>query len=62
MTGRIYVHSGADGKRLMTLTGESDGDGFGIGPADAGDVDGDGHDDLAIGAWQHSSAAPGGTW
>ena len=27
MTGQIYVHSGIDGKRLMTLTGESDGDG-----------------------------------
>jgi len=60
MTGQIYVHSGIDGKRLMTLTGESDGDGFGIGPADAGDIDGDGHDDLVIGAWQHSSAAPAG--
>jgi hypothetical protein len=59
-TGRIYVHSGADGKRLLTLTGEESGDGFGIGPADAGDVDGDGHDDLIIGAWRHSGAAPAG--
>lgn len=59
-TGRIYVHSGADGRRLFTLTGESAGDGFGIGPADAGDVDGDGHADLIVGAWQHKSAAPGG--
>lgn len=59
-TGRVYVHSGADGRRLLTLTGEAAGDGFGIGPADAGDVDGDGHDDLIIGAWQHGSAAPSG--
>jgi hypothetical protein len=42
------------------LTGEVAGDGFGIGPADAGDVDGDGHADLIIGAWQHASGAPSG--
>jgi hypothetical protein len=59
-TGRIYVHSGRTGERLLTLTGETAGDGFGIGPADAGDVNGDGHDDLIIGAWQHGSAAPSG--
>ena len=59
-TGRIYVHSGSDGSRLLTLTGEAQGDGFGIGSADAGDVNGDGHDDLIIGAWQHGGAAPSG--
>jgi hypothetical protein len=59
-TGRIHVHSGATGARLLTVTGEASGDGFGIGPADAGDVDGDGHDDLVIGAWQHGGAAPSG--
>ena len=36
------------------------GDGFGIGVADAGDVDGDGHDDLIIGAWQHGAEAVSG--
>lgn len=59
-TGRIYVHSGADGKRLYTLTGEAAGDGFGIGSADVGDVNKDGFDDLLIGAWQHASAAISG--
>jgi hypothetical protein len=59
-TGRIYVHSGTDGSELLSLIGESAGDGFGIGTAEAGDVDGDGRDDLVIGAWLHSSAAPAG--
>ncbi|MEE2778834.1 MAG: hypothetical protein VYE73_18995 [Acidobacteriota bacterium] len=60
VTGRIYVHSGATGERLLTLVGEGPGEGFGIGPGRAGDVDGDGHDDLVIGAWQHGSAAHSG--
>ena len=59
-TGRVYVHSGADGKRIYTLTGEAAGDGFGIGTADVGDVNKDGYDDLLIGAWQHASAAQSG--
>jgi len=58
--GRVYVVSGADGHRLYTMTGEAAGDGFGIGVADAGDVDGDGHADLVIGAWQSHEAAPSG--
>lgn len=59
-TGRIYVHSGADGRRLLQIAGEHSGDGFGIGSADVGDVNGDGHDDLIVGAWQHAGAAPSG--
>jgi len=59
-TGRIYVYSGADGKKLLTLTGESAGDGFGIGSAEAGDVNRDGFDDLIIGAWQYAGAATSG--
>jgi len=58
--GRLYVHSGADGRRLFTLTGEAAGDGFGIGVADAGDVNHDGHADLVVGAWQNHEAAPSG--
>jgi len=59
-TGRVYVHSGADGHRLMALTGDLAGEGFGTSVSDAGDLDGDGHADLAVGAWQHASLAPGG--
>ena len=59
-TGRIYVHSGKDGRRLLTLTGETAGEGFGIGPATAGDVDGDGFADLIVGSWQYGQAAISG--
>ncbi len=59
-TGRIYVHSGSDGRRLLALTGETAGEGFGIGPAAAGDVDHDGHADLIVGSWQYAGAAVSG--
>jgi len=59
-TGRIYVHSGKTGARLQTLTGETAGEGFGIGTATAGDVDGDGRADLIVGAWQYAGAALSG--
>lgn len=59
-TGRVYVHSGKDGHRLLTLTGETAGEGFGTSPSVAGDVDGDGIADLIVGAWQYSGAAMSG--
>lgn len=59
-TGRIYVHSGRDGRRLLTLTGETAGEGFGTSPANAGDVDGDGRADLIVGAWNYSGAVGSG--
>src|SRR5262249_21914751 len=59
-TGRVYVHSGADGKRLFTFTGETAGEGLGTSPSVAGDVDGDGYADLIVGAWQYSGEAVGG--
>lgn len=59
-TGRAYIHSGKDGHRLYTFTGESAGDGFGIGAPNVGDINRDGYDDLLLGAWQHASAAISG--
>ena len=59
-TGRVYIHSGKDGHRLFTLTGETAGEGFGTSSSFAGDVDGDGHADVVVGAWQYSGAAVGG--
>ena len=59
-TGRVYVYSGKTGSHLLTLTGETAGEGFGTSPSVAGDVDGDGHADLIVGAWQYSGAAVGG--
>jgi hypothetical protein len=59
-TGRVYVHSGKDGHRLFTLTGETAGEGFGTSPSIAGDVNGDGYADLIVGAWQYGGAAVSG--
>ena len=59
-TGRIYIYSGRTGERLRVLTGESSGDGFGTSASAAGDVDGDGHADLIVGAWQYGKAAVSG--
>jgi len=58
-SGRVYVHSGKNGHRLLTLSGETAGDGFGTSPSVAGDVDADGVADLIVGAWQYSGAAMG---
>jgi hypothetical protein len=56
-TGRVYVRSGKDGAPLLTLTGETAGEGFGTSPSSAGDVNHDGYDDLIVGAWQYAGAA-----
>lgn len=56
-TGRIYLYSGRTGERLLTLTGEIAGEGFGTSKSTAGDVDGDGIEDLIVGAWQYGEVA-----
>jgi hypothetical protein len=57
-TGRVYVYSGATGRTLLTLTGERAGEALGTSASRAGDVDGDGRADLAVGSWQFG----GGAW
>lgn len=58
--GRVFVHSGKDGKKLLDVTGTQPGEGLGTSPSDAGDVDGDGVGDLIVGAWQNREKAPSG--
>jgi hypothetical protein len=57
--GRGYVFSGAADERLRLITADNPGDGLGIGRG-AGDIDGDSHDDLLIGAYLNSDGAPQG--
>ena len=49
-SGRAQVFSGVDGTVLHIFDGESDGDRFGWTVSGAGDVNGDGFDDLIIGS------------
>lgn len=56
--GRIVIRSGRTGEVLHDITGATPGENFGIGTCEAGDLDGDGHDDFAVGSWQESTAAP----
>lgn len=56
-TGRVYLYSGKSGGLIRTITGEVAGEGFGIGAARTGDINGDGRADLVIGSWQYGGAA-----
>lgn len=58
--GKVVVHSGIDGKKLIEIFGVHPGEGLGTSPSDAGDVDGDGVGDLIIGAWQNRQGAISG--
>jgi len=49
-SGRARVFSGLDGSVLLTLDGSEDVELYGSAVAGAGDLDGDGYDDLLVGA------------
>lgn len=48
--GAAYLYSGGTGSLIMDWKGMNQGDGFGISVSRAGDLDGDGLDDIIIGA------------
>ena len=48
--GSAFVYSGVDGSLLLALSAGEDRDGFGTSACSVGDFDGDGHDDLFVGA------------
>jgi hypothetical protein len=57
MPGSIYIFSGRDGSLIEHVTGEAAGDQFGDAVGAAGDVDGDGHADVLVGAPCHDGPA-----
>lgn len=54
---RARVYGGRDGRLLLELNGEAEGDAFATHVATVGDIDGDGHADLISGAPGHDGAA-----
>ena len=57
LTGRAYVFSGRTGSMLWSWNGEASADQFGRSVDGAGDIDGDGHCDLLVGApWNDEPA------
>jgi hypothetical protein len=55
--GEVQVFSGADGTRLLRLIADTPFEWFGVSVAGPGDLDGDGFDDVLVGA---KTARPGG--
>lgn len=58
LAGKVYLYYGRAGGLVnvpdLTITGESANDKFGFAVAGLGDVNGDGYDDIAVGAIQHT--------
>jgi hypothetical protein len=54
--GTAAVYSGADGSVLFSMAGEAAGDLFGSAITGAGDLNGDGKADVAVGAYRHDPA------
>lgn len=48
-TGAVFVHSGSDGSLIHSFMGEDANDRLGISVDAAGDLDGDGHEDIVVG-------------
>jgi hypothetical protein len=58
LPGEVWIYSGATGSELRHWTGRQPGEQFGRMVVGAGDVDGDGAEDLAIGApWYRRDTA-----
>ena len=57
--GAAAVYSGADGSKLFRIEGEGAGDWFGFAVAGAGDLDGDGQADVAVGAYRYDPLSNG---
>ena len=55
-TGKIYIHSGADGAVLFAVEGELPGE-FGHSAFGLGDFDDDGYHDVVVGAWGYDGGA-----
>lgn len=54
--GQVFIYSGANGAQLFYKVGHVANERFGYSAAGIGDVNNDGHDDVAIGAWGNNQA------